>query len=150
MISSKKSINIDKNFKPYPLKKGDEVFSINRLNINISGILESIKNGLLTPIEERIYVSEWMSGRFRSGTLHESHLLRVDLSKPVIQAELRPTYFELIDGNHRIMRAFRQGVEYLDSYKISSTQLIPFFTDKFSYERFVEIWNEDFLCDLFR
>ena len=155
MISSRKTINIDKNYIPYNSKRGDEIFSVNYFKINITGILEHIKNGSLMPIEERIDVSKWMSSHFRNGTLHESHLLNVDLSKPVIQAEVRPEHFELIDGNHRIIKALRQGVKYIDSYKLSNSQLIPFFCDRLTYERFVELWNEELsngelLCDLFR
>jgi hypothetical protein len=35
----------------------------------------------------------------------------VDIRKPVIQAEIRPYRFEIIDGNHRMERAYIEGVE---------------------------------------
>lgn len=32
--------------------------------------------------------------------------------------------FEIIDGNHRMERAFREGVEFIDSYKLKGDNRI--------------------------
>jgi len=65
----------------------------------------------------------------------------VDVNKPVIQAEIRPGMFEIIDGNHRIEKALRDGMEFIDSYKIRGEQLLSYFADERGYKAFVEYWN---------
>ncbi|MBC2579160.1 hypothetical protein [Clostridium sp. DJ247] len=42
---------------------------------------------------------------------------KVNVKKTVIQAEIRPNKFEVIDGKHRMERAYREGLEFIDSYK---------------------------------
>ena len=138
----------NRNYSPLPLKRGDEIFSIGVFKINITKIAENIKKGCLVPVSEHIIFSEWFKNHSRRGTIHESHLLNVDTSKPVIQAEIKPEYFELIDGNHRMIKALRQGAKGIDSYKLSALQLLPFFTDRVSYENFVEFWNDELKCEL--
>ena len=71
----------------------------------------------------------------------KKHLPTVDVSKPVIQAEIRPGMFSIIDGNHRMEQAYREGVEYVDSFKLKGAQLVPYFIDVRGYEAFVEYWN---------
>jgi hypothetical protein len=68
-------------------------------------------------------------------------LLSVDITKPVIQGEIRPNKFEIIDGNHRITKAYRDGVERIGSYVLKGEQFISFFTTKQAYEAFVGYWN---------
>lgn len=54
---------------------------------------------------------------------------RIDISKPVLQAEIRPGVFEINDGNHRIKKACRNDVEFVDSNMIMGEQLVAFFAD---------------------
>jgi len=42
--------------------------------------------------------------------LDESHLAGIDLSQPVILAEIAPGRFNVIDGNHRMEKARRSGI----------------------------------------
>ena len=49
--------------------------------------------------------------------------------------------FEIIDGNHRIEKALRDGMEFIDSYKIRGEQLLSYFADERGYKAFVEYWN---------
>jgi len=65
----------------------------------------------------------------------------VDLNKTVLQAEIRAGTYNIIDGNHRMEKARREGVEWIDSYKIKGEQLVPYFIKKKGYEAFVEYWN---------
>jgi hypothetical protein len=60
------------------------------------------------------------------GSVNEEHLLSVDITKPVIQGEIRLNRFEIIDGHHRITKAYRGGVERIDSYVLKGEQLISF------------------------
>lgn len=49
--------------------------------------------------------------------------------------------FEIIDGNHRMEKAYRENVEFINSYKLKGEQLLIFFIDKRRYEAFVKYWN---------
>lgn len=65
----------------------------------------------------------------------------IDITKPVLQAEIRPGMFEIIGGHHRLEKACRDSVEFIDSYKLKGEQLVPFFADVRGYVSFVEYWN---------
>ena len=47
---------------------------------------------------------------FLSASLNQSHVDTVDLSIPVIQAEISPGTFIVIDGHHRIAKARKNHV----------------------------------------
>jgi len=96
--------------------------------------------GSLMLKKKRVNVREWFKKHLR-GSVNEAHLPTVDISKPVLQVGIRPGIFEIIDGNHRMERACRDGVEFIDSFKLRGEQLLPFFADKRGYEAFVEYWN---------
>ena len=65
----------------------------------------------------------------------------VDINKTVLQAEIRAGAYNIIDGNHRLEKARREGVELINSYKIKGEQLLPYFIKKKAYAAFVEYWN---------
>lgn len=56
-------------------------------------------------------------------------------------------YPHIIDGNHRLERAYRDHVNAITSYKLMAEQLIPYFIDVKGYQDFVGYWN-DKLADL--
>jgi hypothetical protein len=65
----------------------------------------------------------------------------VDVTKTILQAEIRPGMFSIIDGNHRIEKAFREGILSIHSYKLRGEQLISYFMKVEGYEAFVVYWN---------
>lgn len=75
------------------------------------------------------------------GLIDENHLPKVDITKPVIQAEIRPGRYEIIDGNHRLEKAYRDNIETINSYKLKGEQLVKYFIETRGYEAFVEYWN---------
>ena len=109
-------------------------------NFNISKILEHIPAGKLEAEIELIKVSEWFKRHSRD-SVNEDHLPTVDITKPVLQAEIRPGVFEIIDGNHRIEKACRNDVEFVNSYKLKGEQLVAYFADVRGYKAYVEYWN---------
>lgn len=123
-----------------PTYKGDEIYVNGIFNFSISRILEHIDLGKLEVEKEKINVKEWFRLHFR-GLVNEEHLSMVDISKPVLQAEIRPGMLEIIDGNHRMERAYREGIEFVESYKLKGEQLLPYFADIRGYKAFVEYWN---------
>lgn len=97
-------------------------------------------SGTLRAEEEKVNVKEWFKLHFH-GEINEEHLQKVDITKPIIQAEIRPDRFEVIDGNHRMERAYREDIQHIDSYKLKVEQLLPYFVDVRGYKAFVEYWN---------
>lgn len=133
-------IKLNNNYKPLPVSEGDEIYPNGIFNFSISRIIEHINSGELEVEKERINVKEWFKRHMQS-SVNEEHLPTVDVNKPIIKAEIRPGMFEIIDGNHRIEKAFRDGVEFIDSYKLKGEQLLPYFADVRGYRAFVEYWN---------
>lgn len=98
-----------------------------------------------------IIVSAWR----QSGGLDDEYVDLADLDRPVILAEIAPdragTYpsispsdwkargFALIDGHHRIEKAFRQGVEKLPAYILRMEQHIRFMYS--GYKEYENYWN---------
>lgn len=139
-MNKSRKIKLNKNYTPLPTSEGDEIYPNGIFNFSISRILDYIAEGKLDAEEEWINVREWFKKHLR-GSINEAHLPTVDVSKPVLQVEIRPGIFEIIDGNHRMEKACRDGIEFIDSFKLRGEQLLPFFADRRGYEAFVEYWN---------
>lgn len=139
-MSKRRIFNLDKHYTPLPTNIGDEIDRNGVFHFNISRIIEHITSGKLVVEKERIHVNKWFLTHFR-GSVNEEHLPTVDVTKPVIQAEIRPGMFEIIDGNHRIEKAYRDGVEFINSFKLKGEQLVLFFVDVRGYQAFIEYWN---------
>jgi len=50
-------------------------------------------------------------------SINESHVDSVDISLPVLLAEISPGRYNLIDGNHRMEKARRMGINCMPAYK---------------------------------
>ena len=107
----------------------------------INDELEIYKNGIFTQKMERINIEKWKKTHCTNDSLNEEHLKMVNTKKPIIQAEISIDKFEIIDGNHRFEKAFRDGKKTINSYKIYVEELIPYFYDQKGYECFVKYWN---------
>ena len=59
--------------------------------------------------------------------LTESHIDRTDITVPLILAEISPGRYNVIDGNHRLEKACRMGVDYITAYKLKPEQHMLFF-----------------------
>lgn len=139
-MAKSRKLKLNKEYRPLPANPGDEIYPNGIFNFNISRILEDIASGRLEAEKELINVSEWFKTHFRP-CVNEHHLPHVDITKPVIQAEVCPGIFVIIDGNHRMEKAFRDRVEFIDSYKLKGDQLIPYFAEVQGYRAFVKYWN---------
>ncbi|WP_240373953.1 ParB/RepB/Spo0J family partition protein [Bacillus piscicola] len=139
-LSKKRYLRYNENYVPLPSYEGDEIFPNGIFNFNISRMMEYIHSGSLRAERERIEVKRWFTTHYRP-TINEDHIKTVDVRKTVIQAEIRPGIYSIIDGNHRMEKAYRAGVPYMDSYKLQGEQLIPFFLEERGYKAFVDYWN---------
>ena len=130
----------DKGFQPCPAQPGDETYA--------NGIFEFNITRLLAFAEEHpdrfpaIHVELRELPDYGNGVhLNEVAVLVADLSRPIVLAEISPGNFNVIDGNHRLARARRQGVTALPAYRVRCPLHVPFLTSAFAYEKYVEYWN---------
>jgi len=129
-----------KNFHPCEAFENEEVFSLGVFRFNITRIYEHIQNGTLAAGNEDIDVEMWYS-LHSSNKVNETHLSTVDTSQPVIQAEISPGRYVIIDGNHRLEKAHRNQIQSIPSYKIRAEQLLNYFTEEKGYSGYVDYWN---------
>lgn len=130
-----------KNFAPCEALENDEVYNLGIFQFNISRISEHIQKGILAAEQEDVDVVKWYHQHCTS-KVNETHLPTVDTSKPVIQAEISPGKFEIIDGNHRLEKAYRNHIHFISSFKILAKQLVNYFTEENGYIAFVDYWNQ--------
>jgi hypothetical protein len=129
----------DKNFKPCPAAEEDELFRNGIFIFNISRMLSVIReNPDLFPVGE-VAVKEIYSV---SPYINEGHLDSVNVSEPVLLAEIAPDRYNLIDGHHRVEKAHRQKIETLKAYRLKALQHINFLITQNGYEKYVEYWND--------
>jgi hypothetical protein len=141
-IKHPRTLKLKKNYIPKKqINEELEIYKNGIFNFFISKILEDIENGIFKPKKERINIEKWRKTHFTNDSLNENHLKTVNTRKPIIQAEISIEKFEIIDGNHRFEKAFRDGRKTITSYKIYSEELVSYFYDKQGYECFVKYWN---------
>lgn len=141
-IKHPRTLKMIKNYVPkQQMCQDSEIYQNGIFQFSISKILEDIECGDFVPKKERINIEKWKKTHGISSMLNEVHLETVNTKKPIIQAEIRIGRFEIIDGNHRFEKAFRDGRKTINSYKIYSEELVPYFYDRKGYECFVKYWN---------
>jgi len=134
-----KKLKINKNFKPCSVETGDELFPNGIFEFNITRMIEYLqKNPEAVPVEA-VEVSDIYWG---SSSLNESHLDTVDVSRPVILAEIAPGRYNVIDGNHRVEMARRMGIQTVPAYRVSPEQHMQFLTSQEAYDAYVVYWND--------
>jgi hypothetical protein len=133
-----RKLKTDHSFCPYPVREGDEFFVNGIFEFNITKMLEHIAHEPTDIPLVEIDVSDFHP---EFSSVNESHLEAVDVSLPVILAEISPGHYNLIDGNHRMEKARRTGITKLKAYKFNFLQHIAFLTSKKSYLSYVEYWN---------
>ncbi len=98
-------------------------------------ILKYIQNNTDSITLEEVAVGDFCKD---FSSINEAHLDSVDISLPVLLAEIFPGRYNLIDGNHRIEKARRMGIGSMPAYKLNVSQHIYFLTSKRAYETIME------------
>ena len=133
-----KVLKVNDDFAPCPVADEDELFANGIFEFNITKMIEYIQNNpdniALSEVELSSFYEEFSA-------INESHMDSVEVSRPVILAEISPGYFNLIDGNHRMEKARRAGLNNILAYKLNVEQHINFLTSKRAYVAYVEYWN---------
>jgi hypothetical protein len=131
-------LKINRHFTPCPIDDGDELYPNGIFVFNIAKMVEYIQNNPGSITCEEVLVKDFSRGFSK---FKESHLETVDVSRPVIVAEISPGRFNVIDGNHRMEKARRSGMETISAYKVSPEVHLQFLTTEKGYLAYVEYWN---------
>jgi hypothetical protein len=129
----------NKNFIPCPEDEGDELFANGFFVFNITHLRRFLEsNDSVTPLSE-LQVKDFP--RF-GNNLDEPYVDSTDLSEPVIVAEIAPGRHNLIDGNHRMEKARKNGIESLPGYEVPPQIHTRFLTSQNAYDSYIDYWNE--------
>ena len=101
-------------------------------------MLEYIKKNPHGIAIEEVTVSDFFEG---FSSINESYMDSVEISQPVILAEISPARYNLIDGNHRMEKARRMGLKSMLAYRLNVEQHMKFLTSKKAYVAYIEYWN---------
>ena len=128
----------DKDFTSCPVKDGDEIFQNGFFDFNITKMIDFIHSNPTDFVAEEVSVDEFPR---EFSSINEEHIEKVQIHEPVILAEISPDRYNLIDGNHRMDKARRSGIEHMKAYRLSVQQHIRFLTSMQAYKAYVEYWN---------
>jgi len=137
-MDKKRLLKADKNFIPPQVDEDDEYFPNGIFEFNITKLQKYIDDnpGTFKPVPVEVHDAQTYFS-----IINESHLLNVDISKPVILAEIAPDKYNLIDGHHRMARAYKAGIKEIMAYKLPAACHMNFITSTRSYKIYVEYWN---------
>ncbi|MCB2181260.1 MAG: ParB/RepB/Spo0J family partition protein [Desulfobulbaceae bacterium] len=133
-----KILKVDNDFIPCPVSSGDELFPNGIFVFNITKILEYIKKNPDGITLQKVKVSDFFK---EFSYINKSHMDSVEISRPVILAEISPGQYNLIDGNHRMEKARRMGISSMPAYRLNVEQHMKFLTSKKAYVAYIEYWN---------
>jgi hypothetical protein len=127
----------DVNYVTVESLEDEELYRHGIFEWNISKIIQYINENERDILQTVIDVKK----HFHSASINESHVDTVNLFIPVIQAEINPGNYIVIDGHHRLAKAKKNNVPFINSYKLKVIQHNQFFTSIKSYATFVDYWN---------
>ena len=127
------------NFIPCPEEENDELYPNGIFVFNITRTLRYLQSD-----ESKIPVSEARVTDFPgfSTERDEAYVDNTDLKRPVIIAEIAPGRFNVIDGNHRMAKARKNGVATLPCYRVTPETHTRFLTSHRAYDAYIDYWNE--------
>ena len=130
--------SVDKNYVPASADEGDELYPNGIFVFNITKMIEYL-NGHQDKIKpEMIPVRTSRNVFFKP---NEDHIDTTDFTIPIILAEISPGRYNVIDGNHRLEKAYRSNVESILAYKMSPEQHMPFLISLKGYHAYIDYWN---------
>ena len=116
-------LSADKNYVPASADDGDELYPNGIFVFNVTKMIEYIRAHKDEIPLESIEVKAYRMG---SSELIESHIDKTDITVPLILAEISPGRYNVIDGNHRLEKAYRMEVGYITAYKLNRSSICRF------------------------
>jgi hypothetical protein len=141
-------LKVQTDFTPLSVSDGDELFPNGIFEFNVTKLLAFIRDHPSQFAVEQVEIAS-LGAAFGTG-LNEDVINTANLKNPIVLAEISPNRFNVIDGNHRVQRARREGMRYIPAYRVQAHQHVAFLTSARAYERYVEYWNskvDDLLKD---
>lgn len=126
------------HFTPYPVETGDELYANGIFEFNITKMIQYIRENSDRVALDEIAVSDFIEV---SLSIDKSHMQTVDISQPVIVAEISPGRYNVIDGNHRMEKARGMGLKNMPAHKLGPEQHTKFLTSERAYVAYIEYWN---------
>lgn len=127
------------NFQPSFKNDDDELFPNGIFVFNITKLLVFIQfNRDAFKLEEVEVKSVRIN---RPHNLNQEKIKTADVWNPILLAEIAPERFNVIDGNHRLEKAFLEGKRTILAYKIHPEQHTLFLTSKKAYDDYIAYWN---------
>lgn len=124
---------------PLPQEDGDEFFSNGIFEFNITKLLSFIMAKPSRFPVEHIDVREY--SRWEDKNLDAATVEAANLGNSILLGEISPGRFNVIDGNHRLEKARRQGLNTISAYKVRAEHHVAFLTSERAYEAFINYWN---------
>src|ERR1700730_10404172 len=124
-------LRLDKGFQPCPVERGDEMYPNGMFEFNVTRLLGFVQEHADGFHVERVKLSEFPHYG-DSPHLNEEAIRLADLSRPILLAEISPGHYSVIDGNHRLAKARRQGAAAGTAYRRPFTTDVPFLTSAFA------------------
>ena len=137
-VQSAEKLIADDSFTPCPVNDDDELYPNGIFVFNITKLLGFIEKH---PNEIDLVKVEVADFPRSFSSFDESHVDSVEVSRPVILAEIAPGRYNLIDGNHRMEKARKMGTKSIFAYKLNVKQHLKFLTAKNAYLAYIEYWN---------
>jgi hypothetical protein len=134
-----KKLKLDKKFQACSIDDGDEIFPNGIFLFNITKMMEYITQNKKLITLENIDVE--VCRKSYSSCLNEETVLTAQTSNPIVLAEISPGNFNVIDGNHRLEKAFRDGLKEISAYRLTVNQHVRFLTTAEAYKTYVQYWN---------
>ena len=131
-------LRVNKDFTPCPIEEGDELFSNGIFEFNVTRMLQHIENNPADVVIVEVAVNDFFQ---EFSSVDEPHVESVDITRPLLIAEISPGHYNLIDGHHRVEKARRLGVGKMQAYQMTVLQHLAFLTSKKAYLLYVEYWN---------
>lgn len=139
MSLQSRKLKVNKKFQPLSADNEEEMYRNGIFEFNITKLVTFIKANPHRFQPEEVLVTTIRT--YPSSNLNESTIPAANTSEPIILAEIAPDKFNVIDGNHRLEKAYRDRVSKILAYKVNSQEHIAFLTSKKAYEEYVKYWN---------
>jgi hypothetical protein len=130
----------DRGFQPCSADPGDELYPNGIFEFNITRLLAFIHahtERFPTEFVELVDIPDYGG----SASLDEVAIDAADLSRPILLAEISPNRYNVIDGNHRVAKARREGLRRIAAQRLRCPEHVAFLTSSRAYETYVEYWN---------
>ncbi len=138
-MSIGRKLKLNKNFVPVQVDDEDEIYPNGIFVFNITKLVAHIKaNTGNFPLEE---VNTKSLPTKTSDNLNEETIRTANLANPIVLAEISPGRYNVIDGNHRLAKASREGREKILAHRITMEHHLAFLISVEAYKAFVKYWN---------